>query len=245
MRRRLALLVGVATCAAALAGFTWLQLDAQAGEVRVLSAAHAILAGQVISANTGDLSSSGTLVHLPRGSLADAIPVADYRQVSGAVALVEIPAGAVILRHDLAMGRSADLRQVTISLASLPAGVQAGRRVDLLAVWAPQLGSATQAGDVCPNSPLAGCVVPLAQGVAVAAVDAGAHSISFEVPPDQVTAWLLLAATQPIWAVPAGSGACGGNEQAISDPVQALARIQRGTSIAAGCTAPSASRSSP
>ncbi len=235
MRRRLSVIVGLVAFAVALAGFLWLQVEAQAGEVRVLTATRTILPGQVLTADTQTLSPNGSLVHLDKAELADAVPQSRYREVAGSVALVEIPAGAIILRHDLAMGRSADLRRVTLSLAYLPSGLDPGSRVDLLAVWGAQTGSAGQGSDLCPAAASTGCVVPLAQAVSLLAVDAASHSITFYVPPAAVSAWLLLDATQPIWAVPAGASTCAGVEHAISDPAQALAEIQQGLTVATAC----------
>jgi hypothetical protein len=80
-------------------------------------------------------------------------------------------------------------------------------------------------------------VVPLAQSIAVVGVDALSHTITIAVRPQQVAPWLLMDATEPIWAVPAGAVACEGTEQSISDPYQALLAIQQGTA-AKSCSKP-------
>jgi hypothetical protein len=239
VRWRVAAVVGLLTFAAALVGLLALQIETQGGDVRVLVAAQTIAPGQVIQANTAFLAPGGSLVRLGRAGLADAIPEASYREVAGAVALVRIPAGALILRHDLAMGAAADLRQLTLTLASMPSGLGPGSRVDLLAVWG-QGGGAGSPGSICPAAAPAGCVVPLAQGVSLLAANPGAHTVTFDVPPSKVTPWLLLDATQPIWAVPAGSAVCPGVEQPISSPSQALQQIRGGLNLAACPAAESA-----
>ncbi|HUY57836.1 MAG TPA: SAF domain-containing protein [Candidatus Micrarchaeaceae archaeon] len=229
MRRRAAVTLGFVTFCAALAGFLFLGLEAQAGEVRVLAASRSIPAGQVLRATTADLSSGGSLVHLTLTAQSDVIPERDFREVQGAVALVTIPAGALILRHDLAFGSGASLRQLSLSLAYLPQGLSAGDRVDLFAVSGSQAGSVAPSADLCGDSVAAGCVVPLAQAVAVIAADPAARSVTISVTPAQVAPWLLLDATEPIWAVPAGAVSCEGTEQSISNPYQALLAIRRGT----------------
>lgn len=241
MRWRVAAVVGLLTFAAALVGLIALQIETQSGEVRVLVAAQTIQPGQVLEPNTSFLAPGGSLVHLGRAGLADAIPEARYREVAGAVALVKIPAGTLILRNDLAMGAAADLRQVTLTLASMPAGLGPGSRVDLLAVWGQGSGGSSPSS-ICPADAAVGCVVPLVQGVSLLAADPGAHTITFYVPPGEVSPWLLLDATQPIWAVPAGSAVCAGVEQPISSPSQALQEIRSGLSLAScraqGATGP-------
>ncbi|MGH7639907.1 MAG: SAF domain-containing protein [Candidatus Dormibacteria bacterium] len=227
MRRRVAAAVGVLTFGAALAGFLWVGSLAQSGEIRVLVASRTITAGQVVQASTEDLSPGGELVHLSGAANRDVIPEANYRQVQGAVALVTIPQGALILRHDLALGGSASLREVSLSLAFMPTGLEAGDRVDLFAVSGSQVGEVSPAANLCSGGgEEAGCVVPLAQSVTVQAVNSSAHSLSIEVAPDKVAPWLLLDATQSIWAVPSGVASCEGAEQSTSNPSQALEAIR-------------------
>ncbi|MHB8324303.1 MAG: CpaB family protein [Candidatus Dormibacteria bacterium] len=226
MRSKLAVAVGFAIFCIALAGFVMMGFAAQTGQVRVLAAARTIIAGQLLEANSSDLGPAGDLVHLGRAALADTFPQQDYRAVQGAVALVTIPAGSVILRQDLALSSGAGMRQVAIDLASMPAGVGAGDRVDLLSVWGDQTGAIGPGSNLCGGAAAVGCVVPLAQSVLVVAASQPAHSITITVPPEQVAPWLLLDATEPIWAVPAGAVACPGAEQEISNPAAALQAIQ-------------------
>jgi len=215
VRRRVAVILGFFTFCAALGGFLFLGVAAQSGEVRVLVASRTIAAGQVLRSTTVDLSPGGALVHLSAAAQSDAIPERNYREVQGAVALVTIPAGALILRHDLALGSGASLRQLSLSLAG------------------PQAGNVAPAADLCGDTAAAGCVVPLAQAVAVVASDQSSRAITIAVSPGQVAPWLLLDATEPIWAVPAGAVSCEGTEQAISNPYQALLAIRQGTAAEA------------
>ncbi|MGA9920314.1 MAG: SAF domain-containing protein [Candidatus Dormiibacterota bacterium] len=233
MRRRVSVLLGFLTFCAAVVGFLFIGLAAENGEVRVLVASHTIAAGQVLQATTIDLSPGGELVHLGAAAQSDAIPERDFREVQGAVALVTIPAGALILRHDLALGSGASLRRLSLSLAFIPAGLSPGDRVDLFAVSGPQAGNVAPAADLCGDTVTVGCVVPLAQAVAVVASDQSSRSITIAVTPGQVAPWLLLDATEPIWAVPAGAVSCEGTEQAISNPYQALQAIRKGTAAEA------------
>lgn len=242
MRRRAAVVLGLVTFCAALAGFLLIGVAAQNGEVRVLVASRTIPAGQVLTASTADLRPGGSLVHLSAAAQSDAIPERSYREVQGAVALVTIPAGALILRHDLALGSGASLRQLTLSLAFIPPGLSAGDRVDLFAVSGSEAGSVAPAADLCGDSSAVGCVVPLAQAVAVIAADEGSRSVTIAVTPAQVAPWLLLDATEPIWAVPAGALTCEGTEQAISNPYQALLAISKGTAAKACSKAVPASK---
>ncbi|MGH7705561.1 MAG: SAF domain-containing protein [Candidatus Dormibacteria bacterium] len=235
MRRRAAALVGVVTFCAALAGFLFLGVLAQSGEVRVLAASRTIAAGQVLQATTVDLTPGGELVHLGAGAEHDAIPQRNYQMVQGAVALVTIPAGALILRHDLSLGSGASMRQLTLNLAFIPPRLGSGDRVDLFAVSGAQAGSVASAADLCGDSATVGCVVPLAQGVTVSESNLSSHTVTISVTPAKVAPWLLLDATESIWAVPAGAVSCEGTEQAISDPYQALLAIRRGTA-ARSCT---------
>jgi hypothetical protein len=64
VRRHAAVLLGILTFCAALAGFLYLGVSAQAGQVRVLVTSRSIPAGQVLQATTVDLSPGGELVHL-------------------------------------------------------------------------------------------------------------------------------------------------------------------------------------
>ncbi len=233
MRRRAAVVFGFVTFCAALAGFLLIGVAAQSGEVRVLSASRTITAGEVLRANTSDLSPGGELVHLSPAAQTDAILEGSFRLVQGAVALVTIPAGALILRHDLALGTGDSLRQLSLTLAFMPAGLASGDRVDLFAVSGPQAGSVTPAADLCGDTPTVGCVVPLAQSIAVVTADQASRTLTITVRPDQVAPWLLLDATESIWAVPAGAISCEGSEQAISNPYQALLAISRGTAARA------------
>lgn len=235
MKRRASVILGFVTFCAALAGFLFLGVAAQRGEVRVLAASRAIPAGQVLQATTADLMPGGAVVHLSASAQSDAIPERDFRQVQGAVALVTIPAGALILRHDLALGSGASLRQLSLSLAFIPAGLSPGDRVDLFAVSGSQAGSVAPAANLCGATTEVGCVVPLAQAVAVIAADQSSRVVTIAVTPAQVAPWLLLDATEPIWAVPAGAVNCEGTEQAISNPYRALLAIRHGTAARA-CT---------
>ncbi len=231
------MLLGLVTFCVALAGFLLLGLQAQSSETRVLVAARTIAVGQVLQATTADLAPGGALVHLGAGAQSEAIPESDYRSVGGAVALVTIPRGTLILRNDLAYGDGSSLRQLTLNLSFIPAGLSAGDRVDLFAVSGPEAGGADPGTDLCGSGGGAdGCVVPLAQSVAVLAANSGARTLTISVRPAQVAPWLLIDATQSIWAVPAGALACEGTEQAISDPYQALLAIRRGTA-ARSCSA--------
>lgn len=223
------MVLGFVTFCVALAGFLLLGVAAQNGEVRVLVSSRTIAAGQVLRATTADLSPGGSLVHLSGAAQSDAIPERNYREVQGAVALVTIPAGALILRHDLSFGSGASLRQLSLSLAFIPAGLSAGDRVDLFAVSGSQAGSVAPAADLCGAATTVGCVVPLAQSVAVISADPSSRLVTIDVTPAQVAPWLLLNATEPIWAVPAGAVSCEGTEQAISNPYQALLAIRQGT----------------
>lgn len=226
MRRKLAVTVGFAVFCIALAGFVMLGVEAQTGQVRVLAAARTIAAGQVLQANSTDLSAAGALVHLGASALADTFPQQDYRAVQGEVALVTIPAGSVILRNDLSSRSAVGLRQVTLDLASMPPALSPGSRVDLLSVWGDQTGAIAPGSNLCGPAATVGCVVPLAQSVLVVAVSGPAHSITIAVTPAQVAPWLLLDATEPIWAVPASASVCPGAERQISDPTAALRAIQ-------------------
>lgn len=237
MRRRAAVILGFVTFCGALAGFLVLGSAAQNGEIRVLVSSHTIVAGEVLQASTGDLGSGGMLVHLSAAAEQDAIPEASFREVQGAVALVTIPTGALILRHDLAFGSGSSLRRLTLDLSFMPPGVASGDKVDLFAVSGPEAGSVAPGANLCGSVTSVGCVVPLAQSVSVVGVDGPSHTISIAVRPQQVAPWLLLDATEPIWAVPAGAVACEGTEQSISDPYQALRAIQRGTA-APTCSKP-------
>lgn len=229
MRRRAVPILGLVTFCAALAAFLLIGVAAQTGQERVLVASRAIPAGQVLQASTADLSPGGAWVHLSPAAQADVIPESNYRLVQGAVALVSIPAGALILRHDLEFGSGESLRQLTLNLAFMPAGLSAGDRVDLFAVSGSQAGSVAPGADLCGDTTAVGCVVPLAQSVAVMEAEQPSHAITIEVVPSQVAPWLLLDATEPIWAVPTGAVSCEGTEQAISNPYQALVAIRQGT----------------
>lgn len=226
VRRKLAVTVGFVVFCMALAGFVVLGVSAQTGQVRVLAAARTIAAGEVLQANSTDLSAAGALVHLSTSALADTFSQQDYRAVQGKVALVTIPAGSVILRNDLSSGSAAGLRQVTLDLAAMPATLSPGSRVDLLSVWGDQTGAIAPGANLCGPTATVGCVVPLAQSVLVVAVSGPAHSITIAVTPGQVAPWLLLDATEPIWAVPANGSVCPGAERQISDPAAALRAIQ-------------------
>jgi len=226
VRRKLAVAVGFAIFCMALAGFVMMGVAAQTGQVRVLAAARTIAAGQELQANSDYLSSTGALVHLSAGALADTFPQQDYRAVQGAVALVTIPAGSVILRSDLSRGTGVAMRQVTLNLTSMPATLGPGSRVDLLSVWGDQAGAIAPGSNLCGEAATVGCVVPLAQSVLVLAASPPTHSITIGVPPGQVAPWLLLDATEPIWAVLAGALACPGAEHQISSPAAALQVIQ-------------------
>ncbi|HUD18798.1 MAG TPA: hypothetical protein VMQ59_16150, partial [Acidimicrobiales bacterium] len=142
------------------------------------------------------------------------------------VALVAIPAGSVILRSDVVLGSRSGVREVTLNLASMPSDLNPGTRVDLLSVWGDETGAIAPGADLCQGTAGVGCVVPLAQSVLVVAVDAPSHTITIAVTPSEVTSWLLLDATQPIWAVPAGAMTCPGAERAVSNPASALRSIQ-------------------
>ncbi|MGB6770827.1 MAG: SAF domain-containing protein [Candidatus Dormiibacterota bacterium] len=229
MRRRAAALLGILTFCAALAGFLYVGVWAQNGEVRVLVASRTIPAGEVLQASTADLSPGGALVHLSAAAQRDTIPEQDYRAVQGAIALVTIPEGALILRQDVAVGSGSTLRQLSLDLSFMPLGLTPGDRVDLFAVSGSQAGSVAPGANLCGNVAAVGCVVPLAQAVAVIGADQASHTITISVSPVQVAPWLLLDATEPIWAVPAGAVTCEGTEQAISDPYQALLAIREGT----------------
>jgi hypothetical protein len=237
VRRQAAVILGFITFCAALAGFLFLGFAAQNGEVRVLVSSRAIVAGAVLQASTADLSPGGALVHLSAAAEQDAIPEASFREVQGAVALVTIPRGTLILRHDLAFGSGASIRRLTLDLSFMPAGVASGDRVDLFAVSGPEASSVAPGANLCGSNASVGCVVPLAQSIAVVGVDAPSHTITIAVRPQQVAPWLLMDATEPIWAVPAGAVACEGTEQSISDPYQALLAIQQGTA-AKSCSKP-------
>lgn len=231
------MILGFVTFCAALAGFLFLGVMAQRGEVRVLVADRTIPAGQALQATTADLSPGGELVHLGVVAQQDTIAERDFRQVQGAVALVTIPDGALILRHDLAFGSGSSLRQLSLDLAFMPSGLGPGDRVDLFAVSGSEAGTVAPGADLCGSTAAVGCVVPLAQAVSVVAVDQPSHSITIAVPPQRVAPWLLIDATEPIWAVPAGALSCEGTEQAISDPYQALLAIRGGTA-ASTCSRP-------
>ena len=223
MRRMLALAVGLVTFCAALAVFLLIAVEAQTGQVRVLVAARNLPAGTSLQANTTDLTPGGALVHLQASALADTFPERDFARVQGAVALVDIPAGAVILRSELAMGSGAGQRQVTLTLAFMPPNLVPGSLVDLLAV----AGAASPSpSDLCGGSGV-GCVMPLAQSVLAIGVNGPAHQITISVPPSQVAPWLLLDATQSIWAVSADGPACPGAESAFSSPQAALRAVEQ------------------
>ncbi len=223
MRRKLALAVGLITFSAALTAFLLIAVEVQTGQQRVLVAARNLPAGTSLQANTSDLAPGGALVHMQAPALADTIPEREFATVQGAIALVDIPAGAVILRSDLEMGAAAGQRQVTLTLTFMPSNLAPGSLVDLLAVSGS--GSPSSA-DLCGSSSDAGCVMPLAQSVRAVGVDYPAHQITIAVPPTQVTPWLLLDATQAIWAVSANGPACPGAESAVSNPLGALQAIQ-------------------
>lgn len=229
MRRWAAAVVALVTFCLALAGFLLIGIAAQNGDARVLVASRTITAGATLHATTAYLRAGGALVQLTPTAQVDTIPEADFREVQGAVALVTIPAGALILRHDLALGSGSSLRQLSLNLAFMPAGLLAGDRVDLFAVSGAQAGSVAPGADLCGENASVGCVVPLAQSIAVMAADQPGHLLTIAVTPAQVAPWLLLDATEPIWAVPAGAVSCEGTEQAISDPYQALLAIRAGT----------------
>jgi hypothetical protein len=212
-----------------LAGFLYVGVSAQNGEVRVLVTSRTIPAGQVLQATTADLNPGGELVHLSAAAQRDTIHEEDYREVQGAIALVTIPQGALILRQDVAFGSGSSLRQLSLDLSFMPLGLSPGDRVDLFAVSGSQAGSVAPGANLCGNAAAVGCVVPLAQSVAVIAADQASHTITISVTPANVAPWLLLDATEPIWAVPAGAVTCEGTEQAISDPYQALLAIRQGT----------------
>ncbi|MFZ0996131.1 MAG: SAF domain-containing protein [Candidatus Dormiibacterota bacterium] len=229
MRRHTAVLLGVLTFCAALAGFLYLGVSAQAGQVRVLVTSRTIPAGQVLQATTADLSPGGELVHLSAATQRETIPEPDYREVQGAIALVTIPEGSLILRQDLALGSGSSLRQLSLDLSFMPPRLSPGDRVDLFAVSGSQASSVAPGANLCGNAAAVGCVVPLAQAVAVIDANQGSHTITISVSPAQVAPWLLLDATEPIWAVPTGALTCEGTEQAISDPYQALLAIRQRT----------------
>lgn len=235
MRRRIALLVGLVTFATAAVGLTWLQSRAAGSEVDFVSAATTILPGEVIQANTHFLSTQGAWVHLTTASAGEAIKQSQFRIVSGAVALVRIPKGSLILKNELALGRASAERRVTLTLAFMPPGLAPGTRVDLLSVWGVQTGPIAAGADLCASSATAGCVVPLVQGITVIGVNSSARAITFEVEPQDVGAWLLLGATQPIWAVPSGSEICPGSEQPISSPAAALEQLRGVAKLAGSC----------
>jgi hypothetical protein len=233
VRRKLAVIFGFTTFCAALSAFLLLGVEAQAHEVPVLAASHAIRPGQILQANSTDLSTYGTMVHLGPAALADTIPERDFVAVQGAVALVSIPAGAVILRSEIMLGSRSGVREVSLSLASMPPGLDPGTRVDLLSVWGDETGAIAPGADLCRATATVGCVVPLAQSVVAVAVDATSHMITIAVAPSEVTSWLLLDATQPIWAVPSGAVACSGAERPMSSPATALRSVQAtGDSVA-------------
>jgi SAF domain len=229
VRRHAAVLLGILTFCAALAGFLYLGVSAQAGQVRVLVTSRSIPAGQVLQATTVDLSPGGELVHLSSATQRDAIPEQDFREVQGAIALVTIPEGGLILRQDLAFGSGSSLRELSLDLSFMPLGLSPGDRVDLFAVSGSEAGTVAPGANLCGNTAAVGCVVPLAQAVALLDADQASHTITISVTPAQVAPWLLLDATEPIWAVPAGAVTCEGTEQAISDPYQALLSIRQGT----------------
>lgn len=235
MRRWSAVAVAFVTFCVALAGFLLIGMDAQNRDVRVLVASQAIAAGAVLHATTADLSPGGALVNLSAAAQEDTIPEVDFREVQGAIALVTIPAGALILRHDLAFGSGPSLRELSLNLAFMPSGLTAGDRVDLFAVSGAQAGSVAPGADLCGDTASVGCVVPLAQSIAVMAANQPSHLLTIAVAPAQVAPWLLLDATEPIWAVPAGAVSCEGTEQAISNPYQALLAIRKG-SAAKSCS---------
>jgi hypothetical protein len=183
----------------------------------------------VLQASTADLTPGGELVHLSVDAQRDTIPEQDYREVQGAIALVTIPDGALILRQDVAFGLGSALRQLSLDLSFMPLGLSPGDRVDLFAVSGSEAGSVAPGASLCGNAAAVGCVVPLAQAVAVIDADQASHTITISVTPAQVAPWLLLDATESIWAVPAGAVSCEGTEQAISDPYQALLAIRQGT----------------
>jgi hypothetical protein len=226
VRRKLAVIFGFTTFCAALSAFLLLGVEAQADEVPVLAASHAIRPGQILQANSTDLSTYGTMVHLSPAALADTIPERNFAEVQGAVALASIPAGAVILKSDLVLGSRSGVREVSLTVASMPPGLDPGTRVDLLSVWGDETGAIAPGADLCGTTAEVGCVVPLAQSVIAVGVDAASHTIMIAVAPGAVTSWLLLDATQPIWAVPSGAVACSGAERPISSPASALRAIQ-------------------
>ncbi len=235
VRRKLALAVGLATFCAALTAFLLLAVEAETGMQRVLVAARNIPAGETLQANTTDLRPGGALVHMGASALADTFPESDFRSVQGAVALVDIPAGSVLLRSDLVAGDGSADRQVTLTVASMPSDLVAGDRVDLLAVASETGGAAAE--DLCGAAALPSCVMPLAQSVVIVAANASAHQLTLAVPPSEVAPWLLLDATQSIWAVPATGPACPGAEQPISNPATALHAIEY-PSLGSSCRDP-------
>jgi hypothetical protein len=219
----LALAVGLITFCAALTAFLLIAVEVQTGQQRVLVAARNLPAGTALQADTSDLAPGGALVHMQPAALADTIPEREFATVQGAIALVDIPAGAVILRSDLEMGAAAGQREVTLTLAFMPANLGPGSLVDLLAVSGS--GSPSNS-DLCGSNSGSGCVMPLAQSVRAVSVDYPAHQITITVPPSQVAPWLLLDATQAIWAVSANGPACPGAESAVSSPQGALQAIE-------------------
>ncbi len=222
MRRKIALAVGLITFCAALTAFLLIAVQLQTGEQRVLVAARNLPAGTALQANTYDLAAGGALVHMQPSALADTIPEHDFSSVQGAIALVDIPAGTVILRSDLEMGAAAGQREVTLTLAFMPNDLQPGSLVDLLAVSGP---GASPSSNLCGGASTAGCVMPLAQSIRVVAVNYPAHQITITVSPTQVAPWLLLDTTQAIWAVAANGPACPGSESSVSSPQGALQAI--------------------
>jgi len=240
-----AVAAAAATFVAALSGILYLGARTQAGEVRVLVTAHPLPAGTILSATTQDLNPQGELVRVgTAASAADVIPQRDYAKVAGAVTLVDLRAGELLLWHDLARRGSGTGRLVTLRLAELPAGLAAGGRVDLFAVSGTQTGLVVPSADLCRASASAGCVVPLASSVLVDGVNPAAQTIEISAPPSLVSQWLFMEATQLLWAVPAGTAVCPGAEAAVSDPAVALAAIQRHADRSAlhACVAPPLAR---
>ncbi len=231
MRRKLALAVGLITFCAALTAFLLIAVEVQSGQHRVLVAARNLPAGTALQADTTDLAPGGALVHMQPAALADTIPEREFATVQGAITLVDIPAGAVILRSELEMGAAAGQREVTLTLASMPSNLGPGSLVDLLAVSG---SGSPSSSDLCGSSAQSGCVMPLAQSVRAVSVDYPAHQITITVPPSQVAPWLFLDATQAIWAVSANGPACPGAEGAVSSPQGALQAIE-GPSDGGGC----------
>ncbi len=225
MRRRVTVTAGLAAFAVALASFLFLSFRLEGAQSRVLAAARTIPAGQTLRADTSFLVGAGAPVQMTPTASVDTIQQSAYRSVNGAVALVTIPKGSLILRSELSFPDAANFSRLTLPLNSLPADVQIGGRVDMFAVSGSELGSAGTTS-LCGIAGFGGCVVPLASALPVVAVQAATHSITVLVPRSQVPSWLLLAATQSIWAVPAPLSACDFGQQAVDSADAALRALQ-------------------